>query len=416
MVEPATDKIDAADPSVELPELFPTQNVSVSDEKHRFETFQTADEIEPKVSYQLDKAPIQRITRVVGTYDGSTIEFTKGVDYTLSGDNENIVWQPGERSPDPGTFFSVNYVSDSILKRYIASAEDELDVTQDAIVAGINNKFIDSASGDDLDRIGAIFGDTIGLRRGRDDGDYRAYLKSVVRSFVSRGTKNGIKLAISAATDVPIEDIGINEFFDESGYEVVVNPNTPVTGSTLEEIAEIADPSGIEQVGTRFVVDVDIVDSSDTVVIRAVEDPVTEELSSDDNFAINDNAFTIPQDAVQIDDALAAVDEQDKYQFKWEPQSPENQTDWGYAEWVKLLEQDVVLPDDISSANDSVTVDPNRFSQSDGSTSDDSTLVREAPEAETVDDAVVADAVDDISENIVTWDGNTWGNLTWQPT
>lgn len=416
MVEPSTDKIAGADTSIDLPEIFPTDNVTVTDEQHRFETFQTDGDIEEKLSYQLEKAPIEYIERVVGTYDSSTIEFTKDVDYTLSPDSENIVWQSGERTPDAGTFFAVTYVSDSILKRYLASAEDELDLTQDAIVTGINNKFIDSATGDDLDRIGSIFGDTIGLRRGRSDGDYRAYLKSVVRSFVSRGTKNGIKLAISAATDVPIEDIAINEFFDESGYEVVVNPNTPVTGSTLEEIAEIADPSGIEQVGTRFVVDADIVDSSDSVIVRALDNLAIDAVSSDDNFAIDDNAFTIPQDAVQIDDALAAVDEQDKYQFKWEPQTPENETEWGYAEWVKLLEQDVVLPDDVSAADDAVTIDPNRSSASDSSTSDDSTVVREAPNGETVDDAGSADAVEAITENTVTWNQNTWGDLTWQPT
>jgi len=291
-------------PSISLPDFFPQQNLVVDREEHRFDVFSTDSEPEPKIRYSLEKAPVDEIIRVTGIYQASTIEFTKGEDYTLSDDSTAIVFDSNNRTPVAGTTFFITYESDSILKRYLEASNDEIELTQDAIIDSVSRRFVDDASGDDLDRIGSLFGDVIGSRRGRTDADYRAYLKSVVQSFVSRGTISGLKLSISAATDVPIEDIEIRENFEDNEYEVVVIPQTPVTGTTIEEIAEIADPSGVEQVVTRFTPEAEVIGADDSAAFVPSIDGGTDTMFVDDSTA-NQGTGTFEiignNDAVNID-------------------------------------------------------------------------------------------------------------------
>jgi len=237
---------------IELPEIFPLEEIRVEEEPHLFEVFQGDSSPLPKTEYTIDKAPIIEIEEITGTVNGrSDYVFEKGTDYELSSDNNDVVWLNGER-PDAGTNFFVTYLTDSIISRYVESGSEEFDTVDEKIIEATKNKFVGQAEGKELDEIGKLFGQTIGKRRGRTDTQYRIYLQSVVQSFVSRGTKTGIKLAISAATEVPVADITINENFETNKYEVIVIPNTAVRVSLLEEISDIADPSGIEQIRTRF--------------------------------------------------------------------------------------------------------------------------------------------------------------------
>lgn len=175
------------------------------------------------------------------------------VSYETTFDESLIRWQQdADHIPQGNSTFYVTYRADSLIGRYVNSGEEELDKVEKTLQQSIKNKFIDQAEGDKLDEIGKLFGSTIGKRRGREDPDYRTYLKSVVQSFTSRGTVNGIKLAISAATGIPIDDIAINEDFQRNEYDVTITPQTPVTGSLIEEIAEVADPSGVRLGATRF--------------------------------------------------------------------------------------------------------------------------------------------------------------------
>jgi len=193
-------------------------------------------------------------------------------------------------------------------------------IIEDELNAIIQGKFVDSAEGQELDEIGKIFG-VLGKRSGRNDTQYRIYLKSVVQSFVSRGTVNGIKLAISAATDVPIDDITIDEDFDDNSYEVIVIPQTPVDGNLLEQVAEIADPSGVEQSLTRFTPEPDEMQANDIVsftegqninesmfVSDATATPRVDffdDVEISDAVVIDGNKFTISVDVAGSDDTVA---------------------------------------------------------------------------------------------------------------
>lgn len=372
-----TTPISSASTSVSLPDFFPQQNIVVDREQHTFNVFQKDYSAEPQTEYQLDKAPINELIRVTGSYEGQTIEFTKGVDYTLSADSERIVWDESERTPTPGTIFFVTYECDSILKRYLEAASAESELTQDAIIDSVSDKFVDTASGDDLDRIGALFGDTIGDRRGRSDGDYRAYLKSVVRSFISRGTISGIKLAVSAATGVPIEDIEIREDFENNEYEIIVIPQTPVTGTTIEEIAEIADPSGVEQSITRFTPEADITAIDDSLVIKPGLDIAFDTLGAADSTASTRRGFT----DIQASDDTFAINP--------------NKFDAGVH---------------TASASDTFAINPNSFDAGVHTTgaNDDTNSSRGS-----ASDVVSSNDVAAASETIVAWDGANWDETNW---
>lgn len=249
----------------ELPRTLPTEVVKVDGEEFTFTTYEGKNNtvLEQK-EYEISKAPIQRIEEVRGVFDGTNTVFEKSVDYELSSDRERIVWLDAGVSPDPGTIFEVDYRSESVLGRYIEAHTDELDTVEKELNELQDAKFVDTASGTDLDEVGKIFG-TLGRRLGRDDTEYRIFLKSVVQSFVSRGTKNDIKTALSAATDVPLADISINENFADNSYEVNILAATPITGSLVEQVSEIADPSGVEQSRTRFTIPADEMQINDAV-------------------------------------------------------------------------------------------------------------------------------------------------------
>ena len=129
------------------------------------------------------------------------------------------------------------------------------------------------------------------------------YIKSVVQSFISRGTKSGIKLAISAATDVPIEDIEIRENFQQNSYEIVVLPNTAVTVSLIENVSEIADPSGVEQVLTRFPIDEEEINLDDRTIVREPVEADPESASAEDNTLVDDNKNSLDEQAASDDEA-----------------------------------------------------------------------------------------------------------------
>lgn len=341
----------------QLPEIFPTEGIRVDGEGHRYQTYEgDSGTVLEEREYTLDKAPVTEVEEVTGVLDGRAHTFVQGTDYVLSNDDERIVWQddPADR-PDAGSTFSVTYTCESIISRFLSSGEEEFKSIEDELNDIIQSKFIDEAEGDELDELGKVFG-VLGKRSGRDDDQYRIYLKSVVQSFVSRGTKNGIKLAISAATEVPIDDITIDEDFQDNEYEVVVIPNTPITGSLLEEVAEIADPSGVSMVNTRFSTEPEEIASDDGVTI-AEGQPVSDSMSVGDTADYNRVDF--------FDDA--AID-------------------------------------------DTNAIDPNKHTTSDSSLSDDTSAID--PNKNTASDSASSDDAVTFSTTATTWESN-WGSFNW---
>lgn len=363
----------------ELPEIFPQGGIKVTEEPHKYRTYEGGS-FEPIIEereYTLDKAPIDEIVKIEGVASGKTITFEKGTDYTLSAEGEEVVWKddPATR-PDAGSTFYVTYRCDSILSRYIDSAEEEFHTVDHKIEETINSKFIDKAEGQDLDELGKIFG-VLGKRRGRDDLQYRIYLKSVVQSFISRGTVQGIKLAVSAATDIPIRDITINEDFEENEYEVEVIPNNPVSGNIIEEVAEIADPSGVELLLTRFAPE------PEEIVIDDSESFTLGEQIPDTAFVNDSNASTRRQfgDVLNLKDANAI--NPNKFAT----------ADILYADDVRAVDPNKSTVSEILSVDDLTELNPNLRSTSDSSLLDDEGTFTRGEANEDIKSEEVSDAI-----------------------
>jgi hypothetical protein len=227
-----------------LPPVLATENVRVN-ENHTLRVSGNGKVRE----YTLDKAPIQKIEEVNGELNGRDHTFVKNSDYELANGKTIIRWI-GD-TPDSGTVFTVTYVSDSVMSRYLEAHQEQFDSVEDAITAAVDAKFISTASGDELDELGELF-DEIGSRNGRSDADYKRFLRTIVNSFISRGTKSGIKLAVSSVTGVDIEEIGINEDFSDNSYTVSIGVEETFNSNDVAQAAELADPSGINFDGTTI--------------------------------------------------------------------------------------------------------------------------------------------------------------------
>jgi len=314
------------------------------------------------------------------------------VSYESTFENSAVVWQDdGNNLPEPGSEFYVTYRAESIVSRYLDESEAKLDSLEDEILNVIESKFIDTASGDELGELGKLFGPLIGKRRGRNDTEYRIYLRSVVRSFVSRGTVDGIKLAISAATDVPVEDIDIIENFEKNEYNVAVVPNTPVTGSLIEDVAEVADPSGVNQLLTRFELEDEEIFVTEEIVLQKDTDglgPQEKRYADTTDTTAIDETIALPAgrtlDYALSDDALAIND---------------NKFDAGT---------------DTTSGDDDVFINPNKFDAGTDTTSgDDDVFINPNKFDAGTDAASGDDAVDNIEQRFVEWDTTNWDEMYW---
>lgn len=343
-----------------------------------------------------------------GSKPDDTEEFT--VEYTVTFSDSIIKWDDAERTPDAGSIFYVSYKCDSIISRYVEAADEELRTIEDELNAIIEGKFVDSAEGQELDEIGKIFG-VLGKRSGRTDTQYRIYLKSVVQSFVSRGTVNGIKLAISAATDVPLEDITIDEDFEDNSYEVIVIPQTPVDGDLLEQVAEIADPSGVEQSLTRFTLEPDEAEVNDTVEIAIADTLAADDMTSSDDTGIFNRANfedLFVSETIEIDpnkfaasDQMAADDA-----FAIDPNQTTTSDDATVADAAASTRGSA---DEDITADEAVAIDPNQTTESDEVGAADAT----ASTRGSADENITADETVQADTNTVSWDDSSWDNFNW---
>lgn len=258
-----------------LPPVLPTGETRTTEE-HTFEiTHHDDGSTSTKYVYHLDKAPIDQVDSVVGTSGDRRQTFEQGVDYAVvdsngDGSDDAVDFSIGGDDPDEDTTFEVTYVSESILSRYVSAHDEEMDTFEGDIQAVIESRQIDRASGKDLDRIGALFGD-LGKRRGRNDEEYRVFIKSIVQSFQGQGTKPGMKFAIAAGIGTSMDNVIIEENYEDVGYTIrIENVNTQFLSTVVADMAELADPSGVELLSAPVVLF-----DGDQVVLVETESTVT---------------------------------------------------------------------------------------------------------------------------------------------
>ena len=99
------------------------------------------------------------------------------------------------------------------------------------------------------------------------DAAYRAYLMSLIASFQGVGTISGIKKAVSSGLLVDEDDVVIIEDFQQNKYDVRLLEWSAHSGSTVERLADLADPLAIELVKVQYDVGVDETRTADDVSV-----------------------------------------------------------------------------------------------------------------------------------------------------
>lgn len=132
------------------------------------------------------------------------------------------------------------------MRQWVAAHQDLLS-DYDADIEQIRQSHrITEATGDDLGEIGESFG-RIGVRRGRGDEEYRQLLMSIDSAFGGRGTPRGVRFAVGAGVRAdPDEEVTITEYFDQLAYSLAIENWTGHRVSTVHELADLADPSGVQ--------------------------------------------------------------------------------------------------------------------------------------------------------------------------
>lgn len=231
----------------ELTDVFPdgefitTESLSVTETAHNDGTTSV------KTTYPLSKAPYERLVAVRATVDGRRRSFVVGDDAEpadTDGDGEfNAVTL--NQTPDPGTDLTVEYVTEALLARLLRVIDDDRRDVADRIDTVIDSKQLGNATGNALDRRGELFG-SLGNRGSRTDSEYRSVLRSIVPAFAGRGTVAGLRFAVAIGAQTRVENITIEENFEQTGFEVNIDdPNTLVTAG-LNDVIEQASPSGVE--------------------------------------------------------------------------------------------------------------------------------------------------------------------------
>ena len=132
---------------------------------------------------------------------------------------------------------------DSVFRRYVDAHDERFDVERTKLDDVLASSSVNHATGKELNQIGRKYG-LLGARRGRDDADYRAYLKSLPQAFSGRGTVQDIKFAVAAGIGLDEEDVDVTEDFQNLEYELTIrNWTDPHSTEQVHELADLADAS-----------------------------------------------------------------------------------------------------------------------------------------------------------------------------
>lgn len=207
----------------------------------------------PQTMYQLNKSPFDRVSGVEAQVAGITTDLDLDsdidevtTDSTFGPEPDAIKFINSDAMPDVGTTFTVEYRADPIVLRFMETFDEDLSALGDEIDESIASKYIDTAPGDSLDRIGSAFGE-IGRRRRRPDEEYRAFLRSIVRAFNANGTIGDVKFAVASALRGSESDITITEDFEQVGFNVYIDTaDSAVLTASLNDLIELSSPTGVE--------------------------------------------------------------------------------------------------------------------------------------------------------------------------
>lgn len=190
---------------------------------------------------------------------------------------------------------------DSTLRKFIETHQAESDDFVEHLNSVQSSHFIDQAEGEELDRIGAIFG-PLGDRGERGDQEYRAYLKSIVQAYRGAGTVPAIKKAVAAGIGVDEGDVVIEEDFENLSYRIKLSDWNGHEGSTIEELADLADASVAQLQRTHYIIDTEELTTGDAIEITTGQQ-IQDLLYTSDPVGVNPNKTNVTDHGVTTDGA-----------------------------------------------------------------------------------------------------------------
>lgn len=190
---------------------------------------------------------------------------------------------------------------DTKIVKFTDSFTDELDSFADDIESVQASRFIDKASGKELDQLGKQYG-VLGNRESRNDDEYRQYLKSLVPVFRFQGTVPGIRAAVAAGLDLNdglgggTQDILVKEHFEDDPptdeehleYTLIFENWTQHQGQTVEELAELSDSSMSRLRQPQYNINEETTVTSDDTIIKD-KNITSDTANSTDAVTINEN-------------------------------------------------------------------------------------------------------------------------------
>lgn len=189
----------------------------------------------------------------------------------------------------------------SVFRRYVDAHGTEFDAFDRGTRYVRLSRQVQLAEGNDLDQIGSIFGQ-LGARRGRDDTEYRAYLRSLVQTFAGRGSVSGVRFAIAAALNTDESNVTINENFADNAYELEIeNIDVTFLSGVINELAQLADPSCVELASPPLLIldgDTLFVDRDTATVVDTILGLGAETLTIDGNSTLGGYTQTSDGDTV----------------------------------------------------------------------------------------------------------------------
>jgi len=120
-----------------------------------------------------------------------------------------------EKIADRLPHFYMHWDSTTAISSLVSSAGKNLDEAEKDFVAIMRSHWVDSASREDLDRIGGLF--LISRKASEPDEDFRGRLKTAVLSYKGGGTLNAVKMMVRITLGLPAD------------YPVNVRENPAVT-------------------------------------------------------------------------------------------------------------------------------------------------------------------------------------------
>ncbi|HTX44416.1 MAG TPA: hypothetical protein VMC61_06765, partial [Methanocella sp.] len=103
--------------------------------------------------------------------------------------------------------FYVSWDKSSTVSSLVSSVGKTMDETEKEFVSIMRSHWVDTANGEDLDRLGALF--SIGRGKGEQDADYRGRLKTAIISYNGGGTLGSIRMmtriVLGLPQDYPVE-------------------------------------------------------------------------------------------------------------------------------------------------------------------------------------------------------------------